>query len=132
MPQVDTPINLHLTILNYQENKKKKLKKKKSKKKISKKKRKKSKSKKKKIEKNLSATFQILSKCHFLNFLSHWGGCLAPRPQVDTPINLHLTIKKTRRRKIEEKKFKKVISKKKFQKNLSQTPKKKIKKKSTL
>merc|ERR1712212_1369112 len=68
--------------------------------------------KKKKIEKNLSATFQILSKCHFLNFLSHWGGCLAPRPQVDTPINLHLTIKKTRRRKIEEKKFKKKISKK--------------------
>merc|ERR1739840_25300 len=70
-PQVDTPINLHLTILNYQENKKKKLKKK-----IKKKIQKKSKSKKKKIEKNLSATFQIFSKCHFLNFLSHRGGCV--------------------------------------------------------
>merc|ERR1712212_1366707 len=104
-----TPINLHLTILNYQENKKKKLKKKSEK----------NLSRKKKIEKNLSATFQILSKCHFLNFLSHWGGCLAPRPQVDTPINLHLTIKKTRRRKIEEKKIQK---KKNFQKNLSRTP----------
>merc|ERR1711873_344440 len=96
---------------NYQENKKKKLKKKNQKKNFEKKSEK-NLSRKKKIEKNLSATFQILSKCHFLNFLSHWGGCLAPRPQVDTPINLHLTIKKTRRRKIEEKKFKKIISKK--------------------
>ena len=102
-----------------------KIEKKKSKKKISKKKRKKSKSKKKKIEKNLSATFQILSKCHFLNFLSHWGGCLAPRPQVDTPINLHLTIKKTRRRKIEEKK----IQKKKFPKKSKSNSEKKNQKK---
>ena len=47
---------------NYRKNKKKK----KSKKKIEKKKKK----------KNLSATFQIFSKCHYLNFLSHWGGCV--------------------------------------------------------
>ena len=33
-------------------------------------------SRKKKSKKNLSATFQIFSKCHFLNFLSHWGGCV--------------------------------------------------------
>ena len=31
---------------------------------------------KKKANKILSATFQIFSKCHFLNFLSHWGGCV--------------------------------------------------------
>merc|ERR1739842_277934 len=47
---------------NYRKNKKKK----KSKKKLE----------KKKLKKNLSATFQIFSKCHYLNFLSHWGGCV--------------------------------------------------------
>ena len=60
--------------LNYRKN----MKKKKSKKKFKKKKFKKnlSRTPKKKSKKILSATFQIFTKCHFLNFLSHWGGCV--------------------------------------------------------
>ena len=105
---MDSPINLHLTS---EKTRRKKIGKKNLKKKFSK--------------KNLSATFHIFSKCHFLNFLSHWGGCLAPMPQVDTPINLHLTILNYQENK--KKKFKKKNQKKKFrkksEKNLSRKKK---------
>merc|ERR1712240_917344 len=94
---------------------------------------------KEKIKKKIEKTnFEKKSKCHISNFfevplskfsISLGRVCLAPRPQVDTPINLHLTIKKKRRRKIKKKKIQKNNFEKKIQKNLSRTPKKKKSKK---
>ena len=41
-------------------------------------------------KKNLSATFQIFSKCHFLNFLSHLGGCVRLPGHKQTPLSTYI------------------------------------------
>merc|ERR1712226_281774 len=88
---------------------------------------KKKKLKKQISKKNLSATFHIFSKCHFLNFLSHWGGCVwlshaTSRPPYQPTSNYQENkkkkLKKKSKKKISKKKRKKSKSKKKRSKKM--------------
>jgi len=72
--------------------------------------------KKKNSKKNLSATFQFFSKCHFLSL----GEGVSRHQAVNGhPYQLTSTSEKTRRKKSEKKNLKKKISKKKSKCHIS-------------